>query len=358
LTVAGLLLVLFATPALAFHELGVATCDGCHTVHNSQDGAPMSPDSPFGSGSLLRFSSATDVCLECHAAANGAVMGDDPLNPPKERGGGNFVFLLEDNINDRVVGNPPPIGGNHAGHNVTSVAWGISVDHDHNVSPGGSFPSAQLSCTSCHDPHGNENFRMLRGQGPTNLTSFAFVNPAPEATGLNLLMGQETQTNHTAYLQGWAAWCANCHGYYHEQNNQGFDHPAEHELEQEIADSYNQYNGPDDPTGGSFTTAYVPDVPVEDPAMTTSTTSGATANSRVTCITCHRAHATSAPASTRWDPKVEFLDTDGMASASYPLPNPYADPSQRALCVKCHYAEAADHGFGHPCMQCHGQSGN
>lgn len=355
----GLMLVFaaWAHPAWAFHESGAASCSRCHTTHNSQDGTTANPDSPSGSGHLLRYSTATDVCLSCHATTNGAVMGADPLNPPPELGGGNFVFLLEDNINDRIEGNPPPIGGNHAGHNVASVAWGVPVDPDYSVAPGGAFPSADLTCTSCHDPHGNVNFRMLRGIGKTNLAGFRFVNPAPEAIGISLLFGQESQSNHTAYKSGWTAWCANCHGFYHEQSIRGFDHPVDRLLEQDFADAYNRYNGPNDVTGGDFATAYLAEVPLEDPAMTTSTVSGATTNSRLSCMTCHRAHATSAPEVTRWDPNVEYLDTDGMASQSYPIPNPYADPEQRALCVKCHYQEASSHGFGHPCMQCHAQSG-
>ena len=353
-----LALVTVRSQASAFHSSGTANCNSCHTMHNSADGAPRNPDAPFGSEHILLFNSATDVCLSCHALAYGAVMGTDPLNPPAEQGGGNFVFLLEDNINDLVDGIPPPIAGNHAGHNVATVAWGIPVDLDHNIAPGGTFPSAQLTCTSCHDPHGNGNFRMLRGRGPTNLSGFSFINPAPEASGLNLMTGQETPSSHTAYRRGWAAWCANCHGNYHEQSNQVFEHPSEKVLDQDFADAYNQYNGPADPSGGSITTAYVPEVPFEDPTMTSSSTSGATAASRLSCITCHRAHATSAPGGTRWDPNVEFLGTDGLASGSYPLPDPYNDPNQRALCVKCHYAKAAEHGWGQPCMQCHRQSGN
>jgi hypothetical protein len=120
-----------------------------------------------------------------------------------------------------------------------------------------------------------------------------------------------------------------------------------------MRDTYNQYNGPLDPYGGDVSTAYVPEVPFESRDMTTTSTSGPIGWSRVACITCHRAHATSAPSSTRWDPNVEFLDDDGLLSGSYPLPNPYPDPGQRALCVKCHYTEAESHGWGQPCMECH-----
>ena len=41
--VAAAALVLVAAPTLAFHDAGVAHCNGCHTMHNSQDGALGDP---------------------------------------------------------------------------------------------------------------------------------------------------------------------------------------------------------------------------------------------------------------------------------------------------------------------------
>ena len=35
------LVALVATPTLAFHDEGVAHCNGCHTMHNSQNGLAM-----------------------------------------------------------------------------------------------------------------------------------------------------------------------------------------------------------------------------------------------------------------------------------------------------------------------------
>ena len=92
---------------------------------------------------------------------------------------------------------------------------------------------------------------------------------------------------------------------------------------------------------------------LEQAETTVDGTGGAAKDSRLTCLGCHRAHASSGPASTRWDPNVEFLDHDGRVSGSYALPNPYAHPDQKALCVKCHYRESTVHGQGAACMSCH-----
>ena len=39
----------------------------------------------------------------------GAVLGPDPLAPPPEKGGGNFGYLFEDNLNDGHGGGADPI---------------------------------------------------------------------------------------------------------------------------------------------------------------------------------------------------------------------------------------------------------
>jgi hypothetical protein len=355
------LLALFIVPAglgaaglaLAVHEAGVAGCPTCHTMHNSQDGVPVNPGSPGGEERLLRFASGTDLCLSCHASAVGEVLGGDPDFPPPERGPGNFTFLYAPNINDAEDGALNPIGGHRAGHSVISAAYGLNQDPDHVTAPGGAFPASNLGCTSCHDPHGNQNFRMLRGVGSVDAGGYLFTYDAPLGEGIDLAGSPESPTNHTAYQSGWSEWCANCHGLYHDHVGGGFQHPSNRPLDGDARRSYNTYDGPDNPTGGDMATAYLPEVPLESMEMTVDGTMGAFQDSRVTCISCHRAHATSAPMGNRWDPNVEFLDQDGEISGSYPLPNPYAHPDQRALCVKCHYVESTQHGEGAACMSCH-----
>jgi hypothetical protein len=56
----------------------------------------------------------------------------------------------------------------------------------------------------------------------------------------------------------------------------------------------------------------------------------------VMCLSCHRAHATSAPGAGRWDFNVSLLAEDGVESGSYPIPDPYMSASQGTLCTKCH----------------------
>lgn len=329
-----------------FHPDGGGKC-GCHTMHMSEDGLPIT-----AGPKLIRGATATDLCLSCHATQNGSVLTAAPTMPPPEIGGGNFTYLLEDDLND-TPGGGPIIRGNHAGHNVVSPGWGILEDPDHPTAPGGSYPSSQLGCISCHDPHGGGNYRMLRGSGPIP-GGFNFTYDAPQAVGI-ALNDQEGLTSHTAYQGGWTRWCANCHGMFHDQGSPQFIHPVDKSFGGDQRDSYNLYRGEADPTGGDPATAYIPEVPFEDPSAATSSRSGPSGSARVGCISCHRAHATSAPEATRWDKTVLYLHQDGVASGSYPIPNPYPGPAQRALCNKCHMQKTRSHGQTQPCLECHGQ---
>jgi len=289
-------------------------------------------------GALLIADTATDLCLTCHAEGNGAVMGTDPSLPPPEKGGGNFVFLLEDNLNDAPNGMYDPIFGEAAGHSIVALAQGLVGDTRHPFSPGGSFPGDQLGCTSCHDPHGNGNFRMLYGVGAVQDDLFTFAYPAPLAVGIGLNVGPESKARHSAYQRGMSAWCANCHGpaYHKTPGGSTFVHVSDRALASHVSAQYNRYDGDRDPLGGNQATAYLPDVPFEDPSNDPGSTTGPSPSSRVMCLSCHRAHASSSPAAGRWDLNVQTLGLDGVASGSYPIPNPYGDASQRRLCWKCH----------------------
>jgi predicted CXXCH cytochrome family protein len=315
----------------------VASCGSCHLLHSSRDGEILEPRYDH----LLIAETASDVCLTCHADGHGEVFGTNPLAPPPQKGAGNFVFLLEDNLNDAPDGAINPIGGHAAGHSIVAPSMGLSPDPQWSSSPGGNYPSSQLSCTSCHDPHGNDNFRMLHGTGAILDGYFVFTLPAPLAEGISLAPGTvETPNLHSAYGSGVSAWCANCHeAYWTDMHNHHggspFRHPTDRPMSNE-SHHYNHYNGTADPAGGTQATAYLPEVPFEDPAATTTSTLGPHPSSHLNCLSCHRAHGSSGPRAGRWDFYVNTLGEDGLVSGSWPLPNPYIDPGQAPLCEKCH----------------------
>lgn len=330
-----LLAMALAVPSVAgaFHDQA-ANCDSCHVSHNSVDGLPVVPGA--GNDYQLLAESPSDVCLLCHGRGSGRVLGLDPLLPPPETGGGNFVFLLEDNLNDAQDGQLDPIPGDAAGHNLVAPGHGLAADPRYVTAPGGAFPARELGCTSCHDPHERNTFRMLNGSGPVQNGVASFTEAAPRGEGIDLDAGSETAANHSAYVQGMSRWCGNCHGRYHERGISSFEHPVDETLEPEVRDQYNRYNGEADPTGGDQFLAYLPEVPFEDLSAAVDSRTGPTLSSRIMCLSCHRAHATSAQAALRWDPNVTLLADDGAVSGSFAIPDPYSDPDQGTLCRKCH----------------------
>lgn len=340
-------ILLTHTSVWGFHDGGVAKCQSCHIIHNSENGS-SDPDSPNGNVYLLRFETASDLCLSCHAQQYGEVLGTDPLNPPPEKGAGNFVFLLEDNINDASNGASNPIPGSASGHNLNAPSKGLTSDPNYTTAPGGTFSSSMLGCTSCHDPHGNTNYRMLYGIGPVQNNTYTFTNPAPVADGIDIELTSESKSNHNAYKSGMSDWCGNCHGMnYHmnSSNNSPLRHTAMQSLGSDITNRYNLYNGTDSPLGGNASIAYLPEVPFEDAGNTINSTQGPSQNSKVMCLTCHRAHATSAPRAGRWDFNVGYLQEDGVASGSYPIPNPYQNSQQKQLCFKCHTEDVTNYNI-------------
>ncbi len=163
----------------AFHDGGVAYCEGCHTMHNSVDNtAPKigkSGITPFlpavgtqfnGRQYLLRGSDQGSTCLNCHAAAaanSGSyhIMTNDAsatVAPTNLTPGGDFGWIKIGNLSAvATYGAPVSNKANRRGHNVIARDFGLdSTIYSGNplsVSPGGNYPASSLYCNSCHDPH-------------------------------------------------------------------------------------------------------------------------------------------------------------------------------------------------------------
>lgn len=346
------------TGAFAFHDAGVADCAGCHTMHNSQDGAPIDTVNVTGNPYLLKAANSTDQCLSCHADY-GQFYGGLGYGA-----GGDFYWLTK-TYTWTAHGHDRESTGDSHGHNVISPANGILADQTLTEAPGGDFDSDWLTCTSCHDPHGNMNFRILYGSalGPIYVGGrYNFTEDAPLAAGnsrrtMPVDGDPETNLAHTVYKSGMGEWCANCHETFHSDNTTNFVHPVSEDLNG-LADNYNAYVSSDDQTGGSQLTAYWGLVPFEDIDVDLETvdtenyTAGPAANDQVMCVTCHRAHATAFPDIGRWDFGATFIVhdshpqlTDGGATQD-DIDNMYYDytfvSNQRSLCNKCHVKDAGD----------------
>jgi len=348
--------IAIAPGALAFHDAGVAHCDGCHTIHNSQNGGDVT--TPGGYQYLLKAANSTDACLACHAGY-GQFKDGEGFGP-----GGDFYWVTKTFSWD-AHGRTRYSQGDSHGHNVISPARGILEDATLAMAPGGDFDSSFLTCTSCHDPHGNQDFRLLYGSavGPIYPGGrYDFDADAPLALGNSRRTytedGWETDAQHTVYKSGMSDWCANCHTDLHSGNTTDFVHPVGDDgAIGDLALNYNAYVSTDDLTGGTQATAYWGLVPFEDIDADLGTvdaenyTRGPDGNDQTMCLTCHRSHASAFPDIGRWDFSETFIADSHPATGDIDATPDDIDrkyynytfvQNQRSLCNKCHIKDAGD----------------
>ena len=364
-------------PGYAFHEGGVDNCQGCHVIHQSQSDQNQESFNTTSLGELKGLDSSS-TCLRCHAEKGKFynVLSNDGST---YSAGGDFYWLKKTftwSENGKLCWS---LGGNH-GHNVVAVEYGLNQENTLNSSPGGSYPSSTLGCTSCHDPHsrmikddqtgkiltsdpnGDElnlgtnigSYRLLGGigySGGSLSSGVTFKHPAPVAAA-NSQNWTETDSNHTAYASGMSEWCSNCHSDFFSGKSK---HPAGSNatLTNTIIFNYNSYVKTGD-IAGTPANAYLALVPFElgfadiwslDPLST----SGPDYGANVMCLTCHRAHASAFENSGRWDFGTTFIADshprlgDGGATGNDGRNSYYGRDMvsefglyQKQLCNKCH----------------------
>jgi hypothetical protein len=388
--------LLNAGPAAAFHNGGVGDCEGCHTMHNVLGGVAMSTPFPqYLAGSfLLRASDQSSTCLNCHGVSNDTdpngyhVYDNDPgygLNdgivPANITPGGDFAWLKKSYQWVPVTGTTERSDGERHGHNIIAADYGFLPDATLTTSPGGSYPSSALQCTSCHDPHGKYRrdatgaistlgkpilgsgsyatspdptsfgtvgvYRLLGGvdYSPKSIAgAIAFVNGPPATVAPSIYNRTEATTQtRVAYGSGMSEWCQNCHASLHRDSyssgTSGLSHPAGNNatLTAAIINNYNIYVKTGDLTG-TLPFAYDTLVPFEEGTADYVTLknharsddtvlTGADTSSNVACISCHRVHASGFDSMTRYPVTgSEFMTAaDAGGNPTYGNPNGVAE---------------------------------
>lgn len=412
--------------AYAFHSGGVAECSGCHSMH-----APASDP-------LLVKGDPSSTCLNCHERAGdtgpssyhvSTAPADMPNGvPPKQRGPGGDFGWVKKTYGYVLRGTATQDKGETHGHNIVAVDFGYVADPTNTTAPGGTMTAADLGCPSCHNPHSkarrlNDGTLVTpnRNQGQTYAPimgsgSYGLIPPSGLAAGVYRILGSTdhvafdntsfpgspvavtpstynrteavTQTR-TAYgfsnsgtYTPWGSWCATCHTDMHSSN--GYVHPTDQALGSDLANNYNAYLKTGDLTG-TTTTSFNSLIPFFEETSDVATLAlhaknndtylnGPTSADRVSCLSCHRAHASAWEFGLRWNGENEFLtmanssaptiavypswDATGttpdaktlntqtqifkgysqaeMAAAYYDRPATKFAPYQRSLCNKCH----------------------
>jgi hypothetical protein len=400
-----------STTAYSFHSGGVAECGGCHSMHSPAAGGTF----------LLVGTDQSSACLTCHQNANDTGPSNYHVStapgslgtgqaPLQRSPGGDFGWIKKD-YTFTVRGTVTNEDGDTHGHNIIAADFDYFVDGTNATAPGGSgFPSAQLACNSCHDPHGQYR-RLASGtvsltggpiyaSGSYNGTAPAANEPtATEAVGVyRLLAGAgyikdgvtfpgvpaakvpATYNRTEAVTQtrasygnssapghvSWGTWCSTCHPDMHSSGN--YVHPADEDLGSTIATAYGQYVKTGDMTGApaSSFTSLVPFVRNTGDYLALGTLAvnndtqlgGPASTDQVSCLSCHRAHASGWEYALRWNLEGEFMTYNSLypgtdttptvpqfsrgriaaetQAAYYDRPVTKFASYQRVLCNKCH----------------------
>ncbi len=176
--------------SFAYHDGGVAYCEGCHTMHNSVNGVAVSTTGGAtqfnGHSYLLKGSDQSSTCLNCHAKADTAPTSYHELSipgtaaagqlPQEMTPGGDFGWLkITTTWTPSYGGAAQTNNGNHHGHNIVAADFGLSQSPNYTAAPGGVYPASNLYCSSCHDPHGK--YRVTNTY--TSTTSAIGTNVGP-----------------------------------------------------------------------------------------------------------------------------------------------------------------------------------
>ena len=382
LMAAACLVFAFGGVAFAFHDGGVAYCEGCHTMHNSLGGVSNSVGGWGSPGTthnqyLLKGTDPSSTCLNCHSHSG------KPYNVMSTDGssytpGGDFYWLTKTYTYSPWAGNTVTSQGQNHGHSIIAADFGLSTDTTLTVQPGAGtqplYQASNLACNSCHNPHGRVNGGTRNGQKPVSGSgSYGYTPVSGTILGNYRLLGDSYYVpgdpavygpqpsgiagypqawtwiynapvavapttfkeieglgsagiSHTDYGKGVAEWCANCHQGFLNGGGTGTNHrhPAGDaaKLGTTIAGFYNEYVSTGNITGASAN-AYLPLVPFERGVTTglssTSTSGPDGTNAAVMCLSCHRAHATAFDEMTRWDTSAEYMSGSGaLIAASKP----------------------------------------
>ncbi len=374
--IASLVLVTFAialgfgSVAFAFHSGGVAECIGCHNMHGA-----------VSDSRLLVGTDPSSACLTCHEQAGltspssyhvstaAADMGSG-VAPAQRTPGGDFGWLKKTYTWTVPWGTFGEAGQTH-GHNIIAFDFDYVEDSENSVAPGGgTFDAGDLSCTSCHDPHGQYRriggdtvytidtegapiigsgsyqtsltptateavgtYRLLAGDGygefnvdPPVAMAPTRVFGAPGTADPGYNQSEATNQVRVSYGTGMSDWCASCHPDMTTGVSNGH-HPQDAPLStlSGTLTNYVEYRGSGDLSGDN-TDAYLSLVPfsldtddytVHRPLASGKTPDhvgpqGAAASATVDCMSCHRAHASGFEYALRWNPESEFLVEAGQ----------------------------------------------
>jgi predicted CXXCH cytochrome family protein len=204
-------------------------CAACHRAHTAK--------APF----LLKQAQPS-VCFTCHgSAATGSNLDveDGVGYSGSERSGGvsgalrggGFKYALIDSANPSATGSfttetveipvrssGAPVTSAHSVDGEGHTAWGNGeISATENVGR-----TIDLTCGSCHDPHGNGNYRILRPTPTEAIENLGHGDTSHDVVIPDVATKQYTTTdygkfaepNNPAFFENISKWCSTCHTRY------------------------------------------------------------------------------------------------------------------------------------------------
>jgi len=114
---------------------------------------------------------------------------DDPLDPAPEKGGGNFVFLVEDDINDATGGAALPATGDAEDHNVISLPDGAPPASLESTTPSEAGEETGILPPTFTSSSGSASDSTVDTVDSVDTSNGTFLNPLKKRPGLPGLAG-------------------------------------------------------------------------------------------------------------------------------------------------------------------------
>ncbi|MGV1100015.1 cytochrome c3 family protein [Thiovibrio sp. JS02] len=337
-------------------------CADCHTMHNSQDGDPMSTDVAGAADSNVYRALTKGDCVGCHTSSTNTTVGGATNNipyvnqaaePAATLAGGSFYWVRN------AADNPDRKGHNVEGITDAADATLVNTPPGFNVALNATYTDAsRLTCAGtngCHGGgaaadsyadmsgahHGKNNSGGVNGyvDGSDLASSYRFLSGikgledddwenTSGAVDHNVYYGVDRATDAADSTATISALCAKCHGNFHSSATAHADdatmgisygndmsspwvrHPTDFDMWNVRAKAdYAGYGGVGNP--------YVVESPVASANVSDASTRVANVytaqgDAIVTCISCHRAHGSANDDLLRWD----YADMDAHAGGS------------------------------------------